>query len=110
MDELYERLLEEMETALHELADRVPHPQLIPLSAKRSAFRYVEKTAQQAIVQKLARIITGLRAAHLLLRHGLVQEEGVIHRVLGDLLEDVLFLAYGIIKNDLNGTLHKSYL
>jgi hypothetical protein len=110
MDELYEQLLRDMEQALDRLTKRVPAPQWIRLIGERFAFRYVERTAQQAIIQKLARIITGLRAAHLLLRHGLVQEEAVIHRVLGDLIEDVLFLSYGILKNDLKEKLHESYL
>lgn len=110
MDELYEQLLRDMEMALNRLAKRVPPPQWIRLFGERFAFRYVERTAEQAIIQKLARIITGLRAAYLLLRHGLVQEEAVIHRVLGDLIEDVLFLAYGILNNDLTERLHESYL
>jgi len=110
MDELYERLLRDMELALDRLAKRVPPPQWIRLYGDRFAFRYVERTAQQAIIQKLARIITGLRAAHLLLRYGLVQEEAVIHRVLGDLIEDVLFLSYGILKDDLKEKLFESYL
>jgi hypothetical protein len=99
-----------MEVALDRLANQVPAPQSVPFVRNTFVFRYVERTAQQAIVQKLARIITGLRAALLLLRHGLVQEEAVIHRVLGDLIEDVLFLSYGILKNDLKGKLHESYL
>ncbi len=96
--------------ALDRLTKRVPPPKWTRLFGERFAFRYVERTAQQAIIQKLARIITGLRAAHLLLKNGLVQEEAVIHRVLGDLIEDVLFLSYGILKNDVNGDLHKTYL
>lgn len=110
MDELYEKLLQQMEAALDRLAKRVPAPRWVRLFGDRFGFRYVEKTAQQAIVQKLARIITGLRAAHLLLRNGLVQEQAAIHRVLNDLIEDVLFLCYGILKKDLNEALHKSFL
>jgi len=110
MDEFYEQLLRDMEAALHKLTKQVSPPRWVPFGGTKSVLRYVERTAQQAIIQKLARIITGLRAAHLLLRHGLVQEQAVIHRVLGDLLEDVLFLSYGILRNELTGTLHKSYL
>jgi hypothetical protein len=40
----------------------------------------------------------------------LVQEEAVIHRVLGDLIEDVLFLSYGILRNELNEKIFQSYL
>ena len=73
-------------------------------------FRYVEHTAQQAIVQKLVRFITGLRAELLLLRHGLLQEQGVIERVLDELREDITFLAYGIFNSDLQSRWHKLFL
>ena len=110
MDELYEQLLRDLESALHRLTKQVSPPRWVPTGTNRTVLRYVERTAQQAIIQKLARIITGLRAAHLLLKHGLVQEAAVIHHVLGDLIEDVLFLSYGTLKNELTDTLHKSYL
>ena len=110
MDELYEQLLRDLESALHRLTKQVSPPRWVRSREKKSVLRYVERTAQQAIIQKLARIITSLRAAHLLLRHGLVQEAAVIHHVLGDLIEDVLFLSYGTLKNELTGALHKSYL
>src|SRR5689334_4318343 len=109
MDEVYEQVLRDMEVALDKLVAQVSPPQRVPFGT-HFVFRYVEKTAQQAIVQKLARIITGLRAAHLLLRNGLIQEQAVISRVLWDLEEDVLFLSYGIMKGELETKWHKLYL
>ncbi len=109
MDELYDEVLDGMEAALEGLTQRVPPPRRISFR-EGFVFRYVEHTAQQAIVQKLARIITGLRAAHLLLRQGLVQEQAVIERVLGELQEDVLFLADGFMKGKLITEPHKSFL
>jgi len=109
MDDLYNELFEAMEKALERLAEQVPSPQRISFR-EGFVFRYVERTAQQAIVQKLARIITGLRAAHLLLKQGLLQEQAVIARVLAELQEDVLFLAYGIMKGELATRLHESFL
>src|ERR671914_2536366 len=100
MDEIYEEVLINMEAALDRLVEQVPPAQPVPFRTG-FVFRYRERTAQQALVQKLARIITGLRAAHVLLKQGLVQEQAVTQRVLGDLQEDVFFLAYGIIKGDL---------
>ena len=70
MDQLYEQLLRDMEMAFEQLACKVPPPQKVPFVRDRFVFRYVERTAQQAIIQKLARIVTGLRAAHLLLKNG----------------------------------------
>lgn len=110
MHELYEQLLRDMEVGLDRLTSQVPAPKRVPFVQNRFVFRYVERTAQQAIVQKLARTITGLRATLLLLRNGLVQEQAVIQRVLDELREDVTFLAYGIIKGELDTNLHKSFL
>jgi hypothetical protein len=108
MDDLYEQLLRDMEIALERFTSKVPPPQQVPFAGS-FVFRYVERTAQQAIVQKLARIITGLRAALLLVRSGLLQEQSVIERVLDELAEDVLFLALGIAKGELEPK-HKRFL
>lgn len=109
MDEPYEQLLREMEIAFDTLASKVPPPKQVPFAGS-FVFRYVERTAQQAIIQKLARIITGLRAELLLLRNGLVQEQGVIERVIDDLREDVMFLVYGILYCELESERHKVFL
>ena len=58
------------------------------------ADRYVEKTTEQAIVLKLVRYVSGLRACQLLLDHRFVQELGALQRVLTDIEEDVTFLTY----------------
>jgi hypothetical protein len=54
-------------------------------------FRYTEKTIQQAIIQKLARTISGLYAIDLLLDRGLFQEQGMVQRVLDEIEEDIVF-------------------
>jgi len=69
MDVLYEQLVRDMELAFDRLSGKVPAPQRVPFVRDRFVFRYVERTAQQAIIQKLARTITGLRAALLLLKN-----------------------------------------
>ncbi len=108
MDQLYDQALGDMEAALGRLANQVPPPQRVPFR-DGFVFRYVERTAQQALVQKLARIITGLRAARLLLTHGLLQEQAALERVLDELQEDVSFLAFGVIRSELTD-LHQSFL
>ena len=108
MDELYEGLLRDMEVAFDRLVGQVSPPQSVPVTCNKFVVRYVERTAQQAIVQKLARIITWLRAAIVLLRHGLLQEQAVIERVLDEFCEDVLFLSYGILEGETET--HKSFL
>jgi len=108
MDDLFIQALGDMEIALHDLAGTVPPPQKVPFR-DHFVYRYVEQTTQQAIVQKLARTITGLYAARVLLDHGLVQEQIVLHRVLDELQEDILFLSYSLIRKEVTD-LHKRYL
>ena len=81
MDLTYEQVLTHLERAVNLLAGRVPRPKWVE-SAKPSAFRHVEKTIHQAIVQKLARMVSTLDAARLLLNNGFVQEQAALQRML----------------------------
>lgn len=108
MDNLYLQTLNNMEKTLRELEARVPPPKLIKFG-DGYVFRYTERSIHQAIVQKLARIISGLHAARILLDHGFVQELGALQRMLDEFQEDVTFLSYATIYNDLTD-LHKRYL
>jgi hypothetical protein len=108
MTDAYEQLLHVLAITLDRIASKVPRPQKVPFTGS-FVYRYEERTAQQAIVQKLARIITGLRAALLLLRNGLLQEQAVMQRVLDELREDAVFLAHGILQGELEGD-HKKFL
>ena len=108
MDALYLQTLGNMESTLNDLVTRVPPPQRVPV-LHTFTFRYVEKTIEQAIVQKLARIISSLHAARILLENGFLQEQGAMHRMLDEFIEDAIFLAFAVIGNDLTD-LHHSYL
>ena len=88
IERYYNDALENMERTVHGLASCVPQPQRIPYK-QSFVFRYVEKTVEQAIVQKLARIVSTLKAAYLLMAHGLVQEQAALQRVLHEMHEDV---------------------
>ncbi len=72
-------------------------------------FRYTDQTIQQAIIQKLARTISGLHAIEALLDQGLFQEQGVLQRAVDEAQEDIWFLSLAIIKNDIT-PLHKEFL
>src|SRR3977135_4492689 len=96
MDALYLQTLIYLERAVDRLSRLVPPPQLVAVFGAR-AYRYLEQTPQQAIVQKLVRLLTGLHAAQLLLEHGLLQEQAALQRMLDEVQEDVCFLAYGLI-------------
>lgn len=104
----YKAALENMSRTVHGLASRVPPPQRV--SYKTSfVFRYGEKSVEQAIVQKLARIVSTLNAAYLLMVHGLVQEQATLQRVLHEMHEDVIFLCYSRIFSDFT-PLHQEFL
>lgn len=97
-----------MERTLHAFAGRVPPPQRIPYKDS-FVFRYVEKTIHQALVQKLARLVSGLHAAQLLWSKGFVQEQASLQRILDEIAEDISFLSISVINND-STELHKIYL
>ena len=63
-------------------------------------YRYKEKSARQAIIQKLARLITGLQATVILNRSGFLQEQATLQRTLDEFEQDILFLCHAIIFND----------
>lgn len=94
-DELYDQAIGYLEDTVHDLAKRVPSPRLVQVVDLR-VFRYTERTAEQAIVQKLARHVSALGAARLLLHHGFAQEVGMLQRVLDETEQDVFFLTSGL--------------
>jgi hypothetical protein len=106
--EFFTPVLQTLERAFRRLEMKVPPPVRL-IRGDIVEFRYTEQTIQQAIVQKLARTISGLHAVQLLLDRGLFQEQGVIQRVLDELQEDVVFLSLAIIRNDIT-PLHREYL
>ena len=104
----FDETLEVLENAFRHLEAKVPPPNRMPW---RNGFvvRYTEKTIQQAIIQKLARSISGLYAVDLLLDRGLFQEQGMVQRALDEIDEDIEFLSLGIIYGDVTA-LHQQYL
>lgn len=105
--DLYDQALTNMERTLHDLASRVPPPQRV--SFKDSfVFRHVEKTVHQALVQKLARLISSLNAARLLMEAGFVQEQATLQRVLDEISEDISFLSFSVVYHDAT-PLHQAY-
>ena len=97
-----------MEHTLLAFASRVPPPQRTPYKDS-FVYRYVEKSVHQALVQKLARLISGLYAAHLLWSTGFVQEQASLQRILDEIAEDISFLAFSVIYGDLTDS-HMAYL
>lgn len=94
LDDVYSEAFSYMERSANKLAERVPAPRLVQKSFGR-VFRYEERLPAQAVVLKLARLVSTLRAGRLLLNHGFVQEVGTLERVIGEIQEDVTFLVKG---------------
>lgn len=78
--------------AFRRLEGSINRPQQVPIRDS-FVFRYANKGILEAIIQKLARNISGLNAVSVLLRAGYVQEVGVLFRTLDEIQEDILFLA-----------------
>ena len=95
METLYDHAFACMETTVHGLAGLVSPPRLVK-RASGHVYRYEDQSAKQAIVQKLARLVSTLRATRLLLDNGFVQEVGTLKRVLDEILEDVHFIVSGL--------------
>ena len=108
MNRLFHQTLPILDIAFTTLERQLPPPQLVN-RASGPTFRYIEQSVYQAIILKLVRVVSGLRAALLLLEHGFVQEQAVYHRVIDELNEDILFLVYGITNDEIT-PLHKRFL
>lgn len=83
------------ELAFQELENEIPRPVRVP-SGDHFVFRYAEQTPQILVVQKLARLCTGLRSVFALLARGLYQEVGVMFRLLDEFREDASFMCEAI--------------
>ena len=107
-EHLYEFVLTRMDDTLVHLSSAVAPPKKVAFHDS-FVYRYAEKNINQAIIQKLARCISTLRAAQLLMEHGYVHEQAALQRVLDEIDEDITFLAFGVLQNDITD-LHQKYL
>jgi hypothetical protein len=108
MDQLFTQCLEKMESWFRALEKQVPPPIKIPF-LHHFVFRYKEKTVEQALIQKLARVVTGLHSARILLNSGFLQEQIAIHRMLDEFQQDITFLSLARFEDNIS-ELHQRYL
>jgi hypothetical protein len=73
VDQLYRQALKMMGIAFDALSRKVGDPQR-QLMGDGYVYRYKKKSIYQAIVQKLARVVTGLQVIRLLNKAGFLQE------------------------------------
>jgi hypothetical protein len=104
----YENIISLLTNAF-ELLEQKISPPIKQKFGEGYVYRYSEKSYPQAVIQKLARTITGLRALLLLNQNGLLQEQATLQRVLDELDEDIMFLTLPFLFDDLT-ELHQKYL
>ena len=112
MEKSYDDALNHMDRMLSILIFMVPPPVKKMTKGEGEellVYRFEEQSIHQAIVQKLVRIISGLRAVRILVGYGFVQEQASLHRMLDEFNEDVHFLSLAIIHDDIS-ELHERYL
>lgn len=108
MDQLFADCLAHMESWFEKLEMQVPPPVKIRF-LDHFVFRYKEKSVNQMLIQKLARVVTGLHSARILLNNGFMQEQIAIHRMLDEFQEDITFFFYAYFNNNITN-LHQRYL
>jgi hypothetical protein len=106
--DLYRESLQVLEQAFHELECRLERPAATDLGFG-TAWRYQSQSLEAAIIQKLARVVSGLNACIVLLEKGLVQELGALQRMLDEFCEDLFFLCDPLIGGE-RTPLHDKYL
>ena len=106
---IYEETNIFLEKCFHTLEAPIPSPQPTKLG-KHLVLRYDVQSLETAIIQKLARYISGLNASRILLKKGFTQELGALFRTLDEFFEDIGFLALPITGDIKITETHKKYL
>ena len=108
-DKQEEKMLFLMDKAFRDFERNTPSdPWFVELSFG-NAYRYQEQHIFQAIIQKLARVNSSLRATALLLNNGFVQEQAILQRAIDETNEDIIFLVSAITIDTVTD-LHKRFL
>ncbi len=92
MRKLFLQALTVMTNAFSRLESHLDPPEQVP-HADSFVYRYREKGIPQALIQKLARNISGLNAIDLLLLMALYKSKACLQRTLDEIHEDIFFLA-----------------
>ena len=105
----FEEMLDLMDRTFQDFENAMPSKPAFVRLPFGMAFRFQEKDIYQAMIQKLARVQSAVRAAQLLLRNGYVQEQAILHRTIDETNEDIMFLVYAVT-NDTITDLHERFL
>jgi len=104
----YQQVNHFLETCFRVMEKDAPTPTEIVLD-NRKAVRYSSQNLEIAILQKLARYISGLNSSLILLSYGYTQEVGVLFRTLDEFQEDIFFLGIPLNGGERSPT-HERYL
>jgi hypothetical protein len=102
-------MIDLMDRSFRDFESGMPSPPQLVSLPFGLAFRFKEQDIYQAMLQKLARVQSLIRAARLLVVNGFVQEQGILHRAIDETNEDIMFLVYAVT-NDKITELHQKYL
>jgi hypothetical protein len=80
-NQLYDQVTNLMANAVDVLSGRIAQPTVTTFAKGAEGYRYAEKGPLQAIVQKLARLVSFLNAARALHALGFIQEQAAITRL-----------------------------
>lgn len=105
---LYNETLPVLQYAFARLESKIEKPVFVKLGTSH-VFRYEKQSLEATVIQKLARVISGLHTSLCLLDGGFAQELGGIFRTLDEFNEDILFLCQAIRTGDVT-ELHQQYL
>ena len=108
MNELYNEAINLMAKSFLILEKMIDPPDFITIDGLYT-YRYKNETIHVAILLKLARTITGLKAIFHLNDLGLLQEQAAIQRIADELGEDISFLTQAVIFDDTTD-LHTKFL
>jgi hypothetical protein len=108
MRPLFLQTIAALTNTFRRLERQVPPPQQVQFR-DGFVFRFVEQTLEQALLLKLARVVTGLRAIDVLLQAGLLQEMAATCRMQDEICEDIAFLAAPLTNDEITN-LHERYL
>jgi len=105
---LYEITLSEMEKNFNLLHSTIEQPEYIELGG-RKVFRYKNKLINIAMIQYMARVISGLYTTKLLIENTFIQECNSLYRTLDEFNQNIPFLGFSLIDNEIT-TLQQTFL
>lgn len=99
-----------LDRAIPRIARAVPAPQRIRTASGHVAYRYLERLPQQALVLKVVRAVSALKAGKTLLDAGLALDVGAFMRLLDEVGSDIYFIAGPLVMGEPSEARHAEYL